>query len=360
LAAVRAAMGVVQTEGGGVGDFSSAFAALTPLSLDDLIAVIRDLARTHEAEVLAGHLGEAPTGDQPRLRAALHAAILLEAPAADLTPESVSDAASALQSADPALRDQILRALVSARYGAQMVATTMEGLAMLMAAANAPQLNPALAGVRGPVSPGPWAPPGNQPIPFYLGTAAHLAIAAEYTLMHPGEIVRTNTVSITRILDALAGPPFNLAPNRGGLTGDRLASEPDICNLTLHHLYEIKPAGSETLARTEAQWYVRSFTLAGVPMTLGPSGAPGTSGAVPAPGGVYLFSSPEPGVIVYQLRRMQVERVTVPEAERARLRLPEFRLAPLTQQQQQQVVATMTLGTMALILLAILLSPVGV
>ena len=82
---------------------------------------------------------------------------------------------------------------------------------------------------------------------------------------------------------------------------------------------------------------------------------------MPAPGGVYLFESPQPGVILYQLRRMQVERVTVPEGEGEGVRLPSFRLAPVSQQQQQQVVAaTMTVGTIAIILLMILGSPIGV
>jgi hypothetical protein len=356
LAEVRAALGAAQNEGGGVGDFPRAFAAIAHLPLETLVAVLRELARTHETSVLAGHINEAPSDDRDRLNAAMQAAILIEEPQATIPPASLSDAAAVLASADPGLRDELLRLMVTARLPANMVAMTLEGLTLMMASASAPNVNPGLVGVRGPVTPGPWAPPGAQPIPFYLGTAAHLAIAAEYALMHPADVVNTNTVAIGRILNVLTGPPFNLLPQRDVLDGTRLASQPDICNLTLRHVYEIKPAGSQGQGRSEAAWYVESFVMAGVPMILGPSTAAGTTGVVPAPDGIYLFRSPEAGVIVYERRRMQVE--PVPADERERARLPEFRLAPLSQQ-QQQAVATMTVGGTMLIILAIIFSPVG-
>jgi hypothetical protein len=154
LAEVRAALGVAQTEGGGVGDFPRAFAALEPLSLENLVAVLRELARSHETSVLAGHISEAATAG--RINAALQAAILLEEPQASLTAESVSDAADALALVDAGLRQQILEMMIKARVPAQMVAMTLEGLAAMMASAS-PGLNPALAGVRGPVGPGSQA-----------------------------------------------------------------------------------------------------------------------------------------------------------------------------------------------------------
>src|SRR5262249_37426957 len=45
---------------------------------------------------------------------------------------------------------------------------------------------------RAPVEPGPWAPPGEQPIPFYIGNAAHTGIALHYQAAHRGEPVATN------------------------------------------------------------------------------------------------------------------------------------------------------------------------
>jgi hypothetical protein len=94
--------------------------------------------------------------------------------------------------------------------------------------------------------------------------------------------------------------------------------------------------------------------MAGVPMALGPTGSPGTIGVLPAPGGVYLYESPQPGVIVYQLRRMQV--VPVPVRRGVRFKVPEFRLEPIP---KPVVVTTVAVG-LGLIIVMILLAPVGV
>ena len=142
----------------------------------------------------------------------------------------------------------------------------------------------------------------------------------------------------------------------------QLGLRPDITNLTRRHLYEIKPVAAQTQATAEATMYLGLFTLAGVPMTLGPTTEPGTSGAIPAPGSVYLFESAVPGTIVYQYRRgrlipvpvRQPETETETETSRSRWR---FELRPLTP--QQQAAMTMTVGTIGLIMLAILLIPVG-
>jgi hypothetical protein len=111
------------------------------------------------------------------------------------------------------------------------------------------------------------------------------------------------------------------------------------------------------MGRAEARMYVGLLATAGVPVTLGPIGEPGTNGAIPAPGGVYLFETPEAGVIVYQYRRQRVVPVPVPEGEPAYER--RWRLAPLTPQQQAVIVTTTAAGVM-LIIMMILLAPVGV
>jgi len=145
------------------------------------------------------------------------------------------------------------------------------------------------------------------------------------------------------------------------LTAGDLALKPDILNLapTRRHLFEIKPTTLQSAARAEAKMYLGLLATAGVPVTLGPIGEPGTNGVIPAPGGVYLFETPEAGIIVYQYRRQRLieEPVREPEGEPARER--RFRLAPLTPQ-QQAVIVTTTFGGIILIIMMILLTPVGV
>jgi hypothetical protein len=99
-------------------------------------------------------------------------------------------------------------------------------------------------------------------------------------------------------------------------------------------------------------------------MSLGPMGEPGTAGGVPAPGGVFLFESPEPGVITYQYRKGRLVPVPVPFGQRhtagEEQEQPRWRweLQPLTPAQKQAVV-TMTVGSAMLLILMIALAPVG-
>jgi hypothetical protein len=169
---------------------------------------------------------------------------------------------------------------------------------------------PVEAAVAGPVGPGPWSPPGGQPIPFYIGNAAHLAIAMEYLAAHAGDNVATNFTPVTTLLEAFTSMGVSNTP--GSLSPSELAARPDILNLTRQHLYEIKPAAGAGQAAAEAAFYVGVFAKAGVVVTLGPTSEPGTSGVVPAPGGYYTFASPTPGVIVYQYRRGTFVPVPVP------------------------------------------------
>ena len=104
--------------------------------------------------------------------------------------------------------------------------------------------------------------------------------------------------------------------------------------------------------------YVGLFRKAGIAMTLGPMGEPGTSGGVPAPGGVYLFWSPEPGVIVYQYRRGRLVPVEVEAPETSSERRWRLELQPLTREQQQAIITTTFSGAILLIMM-FLLSPVG-
>jgi hypothetical protein len=222
---------------------------------------------------------------------------------------------------------------------------------------------PATAGGAGvtapptPIEPGPWTPPGDQPIPFYIGNEAHKGIATEYVAAHVGDRVMTNFSPISSILAALRTIGQN--PNPDALTETDRGLMPDITNLTRLHVYEIKPLAAQALGAAKATLCVGLFGRAGVAMQLGPTSEPGTQGGLPAPGGVYMFWSPEPGVIVYQYRRGRLVPVPVPEPEPATERRWRFELQPMTPQ-QRQAVATFTVGTALLLAAMILLSPVGI
>jgi hypothetical protein len=346
LAAVRAALRKPDPIAG-VGDFGEAYRIIEALNIDDQIWVIRGLNNTGELDILIAHNSDGGAPRAPLTGAAMQAVRLLDLPASSLSKGDYDTVAMSFEKLAAPDRDELVTALVKSRSPLATSALTIEGLmAMMTATSGVPDLNPSFAGVTGPVAPGPWAPPGGQPIPFYIGTAAHVAIANEYRLAHPGERVETNYVSVEVILAMLSQPPFNLTPDPTGMRRVRLEGMPDIANLSLRHIYEIKPRGSETLARTEAAWYVTSFTMAGIPMKLGPRASAGTSGVVPAPGGVYIFECVEPGVIVYQLRRAEV--VAVPAAERSAKR--RFELRPLTPQQAATVGITAAIAAILMYL----------
>ena len=208
-----------------------------------------------------------------------------------------------------------------------------------------------------PINPGPWAPPGNQPGGLYVGTAAHNAITVVYREAHPGELIFSNSKPISTILDTLTQLAA-ASPNPAALTQEERASRPDIANAARHHVYEIKPAAAQAEAAAKARTYVATFTKAGIPMVLGPMGEPGTTGRLPAPAGVFMFQSPEPGVITYEYRRGRLVPVPVPQLEPATERQWRWELQPLTPMQKQAIVTT-TVGGAMLLMIMILLAPVG-
>jgi Domain of unknown function (DUF4157) len=222
----------------------------------------------------------------------------------------------------------------------------------------------AAAGMTGaspaPVEPGPWTPPGKQPIPLYIGNAAHTGIALNYQNAHPGETVATNNSPVKSILEAIrklhaaGGQKVDAAQ----LADDDLDLRPDITNLTRLHLYEIKPVDAETAGAAKAARYISLFAKAGVTIALGPTTEPGVTGGIPAPDGVYMFWSPQPGVIVYQYRKGRLVPVPVGKPEPAHERRWKWELRPMTPQ-QRAAVATVTVGGMLLLIAMILLAPVG-
>jgi hypothetical protein len=208
-----------------------------------------------------------------------------------------------------------------------------------------------------PVEPGPWAPPGDQPSGYYIGNAVHKAIAQHYEGEHGSDVVRSNFFPISSILRILR-QDLGHTVNDGALGDPERDMRPDIVNLTRLHLYEIKPAATQALGAAKAALQVGIFGRAGIAMQLGPTSEPGTEGGIPAPGGVCMFWSPQPGVIVYQYRRGRLVPVPFPLPLPDGKRRWRFELEPLTRE-QQQAVTTLTIGGALLLVLMLVLAPVG-
>src|SRR6185436_12571047 len=86
------------------------------------------------------------------------------------------------------------------------------------------------SGAPSPIEPSPWAPPGEQPIPLYIGNAAHTRIAREYATAHGSDQVLANFFSISHILGAFNH--LDHIPNADALSETELGLMPDIVNLS--------------------------------------------------------------------------------------------------------------------------------
>jgi hypothetical protein len=174
-----------------------------------------------------------------------------------------------------------------------------------------PKMLGILAATQANTGPGDWAPPGNMPIPFYIGSEAHLAIAAEYRVVNAGQpFIFTNTTPIDTIITEIEAQLMFQGELLDRVEVGLALSKPDIFHFSLFHpemppgwVYEIKPWTSEALAVTEALFYADALILAGIPSMPGLTTQPGTSGCVPAPGGWYVYEAPAPGAIVYWYRK---------------------------------------------------------
>jgi hypothetical protein len=335
----------------GVWDFKSAWKTLDGLGTEQLLETLHELDGHGRLGQLLGHTDEMEGVDKARLLAAARAVDLSGSPA-NVTPDSIATTARQMETLPPAQQDQILQYMVGLKGASPgVVATTMEGLAAIVGSLQmSMQLPPhVLAGIKGPVGPGTWAPPGKQNKGFYIGNEAHAGIAAEYVGAHPGDAVFTNRIAISTILLSVG-----IDPARVGARGN-FGLEPDIANVTKRHLFEIKPTKYQAAGAAEVKAKAGLFAAAGLPMTLGPMGEPGTAGAIPAPAGHYLFDTAEPGVIVYEYHRGQFAPVPVPATDKEKedkgvtLRLPQ--LSP----EQQRYITNTTAATVMMYILVIIL-----
>ncbi len=179
---------------------------------------------------------------------------------------------------------------------------------------------------------GEWKKPGDMPWAFYIGNAAHLAIAdGFYHPRHPKPVhhVWRNYDTAKTIVEELKeeldkeGWKFNPDPILAGFK----YVKPDIFDWSLAHtpkstpgwVYEIKPYRLRKVAKIEAIMYAGVLISAGVLAYLGPSDADGIRGAMPAPNGWFMFESPMDGVITY--RYLEAPREKIRERDRARGRV---------------------------------------
>jgi len=353
-----------------------AYTLLSSLGIPELLATMESVAdRGYLPQLHARVMSWTNPFTAARLLSALYAVELVRMSPAAVVTEQLKAAGMALDLLPQDQQIQILEYVLHHRGAGVSVTEVFEGALALREGKNAardPQghggdaatAGPTAAGASGvpptPVEPGPWAPPSEQPIPLYLGNAAHTGIAASYIATHGGEVVRTNASPVGSMLATLKrmlGAQGDKV-DKSALSDNELGLMPDITNLTRLHLYEIKPLAAEAAAAAEAAMYVGLFAKAGVTVMLGPTTEPGVEGGIPAPGGVYMFWSPQPGVIVYQYRRGKLVPVPVLDPEPAKERRWKFEFRPLTQQ-QQAAVATVTVGGMLLLIAMILLAPVG-
>lgn len=346
----------------GIGDPGQAWAMLAALPTEELLHTLDELKARGLLSILEPTL-DALRHDQTRMRAALHTVSMAELGPAEATADKLGPWAASIEQLPLNQQHGIYRYLIAKRQLTGSLTDLLEGV-IAMENAQAPMAAMGTMGTMGtaelpaPIEPGPYQPPGRQPKPLYIGNDAHKVIAQHYQDAHPGDTIETNHVPIRSILSLLG--KYGHRPSPENLTASEGRRKPDILNLNRLHLYEIKPASMEQEARASAALYVGIFHKAGITISLGPAMEPGTFGEIPAPGGVFVFSSPEPGVISYQYREGRL--VPVPVAQDQRQERParawRWELQPLTP--EQQALATAAVGTALIILIMILLAPVGV
>jgi len=296
----------------GVGNPQEALTILRTLDADEMVATLILVDDNYQLDVLVSAIG---TSDTSAVGSAIYA-VRFTSPNGTPDDQFGRQAARGLAQLPQDQQDAILSRVLARRGGGVTLAQVREGIAALSESESALDAEgveevddpsalsvmPLLAGV----AMGPWNP-GGMPIPFYIGNSAHIAIAARYASQHTGDAAFYNFSPISAIVEAARA--LGRTVNPAALTAAQLGLKPDIANLTRVHLYEIKPTRLQTLGAAEALLYQAAFVLAGIPMLLGPIGEPGTSGTVPAPGGWFTFSSPEPGVITYGYRQPRRRRV---------------------------------------------------
>jgi Domain of unknown function (DUF4157) len=315
-AQVEAALSQVpEGASGGVGDFPAAFSILNGLSMDDMLATMAVLEAHGQVEVLYAHIAEATGLDVPRLRVALQAMRLNRTDQRGLVVGDLLQFASDLGAIPPDQRQAVCRYLLATQGTAAGVESlvafmdaepadpsTLPPAATATATAKPKQPQPGLPAGGGlgmaAAAGGPFYPRGNQWFGYWIGNMAHRFIAEYYTGKHPGDPVLTNYIPLLTVLQEASGlDGVSYDPSKLTAPGEK----PDITNIRLKDLFEIKPMRMIGVAAAEAAAYVAQLRAAGWPVTPGPTGDPGANGSIDFQLGQFRFASTMPGAIGYKL-----------------------------------------------------------
>ena len=155
--------------------------------------------------------------------------------------------------------------------------------------------------------------PGKQPDNLHMGNSAHILLGNRYKMLHPGELVFTNWVSISEIVKAATGTPRLLQRNEALL-------RPDIAHVSNERVvFEIKSRAPGRLV--EGQVAVAKY-LAAINRAMGPNEKfkPGTEYA----GNFWVrfnkvmpwwrieWDTTTPGVVQYKWQKLNNEEVDEP------------------------------------------------
>ena len=348
---------------------------LTSLPMNELLATLLEVRyRGTSFDLLVGfaEIDHFSTQDlTDRVLAALYTIRWSGTNAGKESIEEAQTAATVLKTTSSEDLKDILNYLKGNPTTAQRVSLIMEGADVLQEAQSGAPVTahlqtdfPSAVGGTGAgsyaapptIGPGPWNPPGKQPIPWYIGNEAHSAIAQVYDSAHLGDITFYNFIEIGTILNSLKR--MGVGANSSAVASEELGLKPDIANLTQRHIYEIKSVNGLAEGIAESKMYIRIFKSAGVEMSPGPTTEDGTMGAFPAPDGVFIFESPVPGVIVYRYRKGRLVPVPVPQEAEA-YEPSEVRWRYDLEPWQKAIIVETAVVGVGIIVLMVLFAPVG-
>jgi hypothetical protein len=344
-----------------VGDFPAAFRVLNGLAMFHMLRVLRTLHGHGNANLLWDHFNEATGVNTERLRTAFLAERLSRG---DMRRVKIGDLvhfAAGLGSLPP----EQVGDIESFMLGGEISDDEREGIEAFLDGTTdelPPGVgpHPAAAG-NTPAGPGPGAPPGaaaaaggavyprgKQHFWYWLGNIAHRLIAEYYETHHPADQVYANYIDLETLL-LEAGKLRGMTPNTSAVPN--LALRPDITNLTLWQLFEIKSMRRIKEAAARADMYVAAFRSAGIPISLGKSADRGANGFIPLAFAELRFASTMPGAIGYKFRMRRKQQGQEQEVGEGATQQPS---AAAQAEMSPEVTAAIVLAAIGIIALCII------
>lgn len=346
----------------GIGDPAAAWRAIEALPMSVMLATFDILAARGRLDSLVAYRStELHHHERTRVDIALYIRGLNYANSAGDVSAVLHQTAEKIAYLEVRERHDFYRYLMTKQQISREMETLLEGFMALEFAQvtwKKPVVAPGLtvgSATPDPIEPGPWLKPPDEPAELYIGKEAHREIAHHYRMINWSDKVFVNHRPIYIILQALRNAGIDTKSGTS-LTVKEGSLRPDIVNISKMYIYEIKPSSQLAAAGARAAMYLGILGKAGVSMALGPPGAPGTSGVVPAPGGVFMFTSPAPGVIVYDYRRGSLVPVKVPQTQENESPSWTWELQPQKKAEPDRLLVV-TIVTMAAILAALATAP---